>query len=349
MLDGFPEAPPVETGELDIHALIRIYKHLISCAQSHDTPFDPMKYLCVCVPPNLYANHTSAAYPIHPENPGVNADYAGDSNDTERATTLALWEHDNMIYTDIRTMSNALIHRFLSLLRSDDKEEYEEHHITNPNETFQECFQWFVDNFGDTDEPERERNRERMKKPWAMQDGWIRLTSQIESGRNYAHFCGKPISESDILDIAMTHILNTQLFAFEYAEWKGFPPQYKNWTNFKRHWKSKMTLKKTTTKTTSSEMGLSASGATTADDGAYDESMKQFSTAYSATQGSIQNLTNTTVNMLPAIMQELQLQRQQKQMMAQAINMGTANQWSNNGGGGNYGGGGGRNKNQRGK
>ena len=235
------------------------------------------------------------------------------------------------------------------MLRQDDKEEYKEHHITNPNETFQECFQWFVDNFGDTDEPERERNRERMKKPWAMQDGWIRLTSQIESGRNYAHFCGKPISESDILDIAMTHILNTQIFAREYEEWKGFPPQYKNWTNFKRHWKSKMTLKKTTMKTTSSEMGLNASGTNAVDDEVYGESMKQFSTAYSATQGSIQNLTNTTVNMLPAIMQELQLQRQQNQMMAQAINMGTANQWSNNGGGNNGGGGGWNNNNQRGK
>ena len=50
---------------------------------------------------------------------------------------------------------------------------------------FKDAFQIFLDNFGTTTEHEREENKNRMKAPWTLQDGWL---IRIDDGIIYALF-----------------------------------------------------------------------------------------------------------------------------------------------------------------
>jgi len=72
MLAAYPESPPPISGEPTIVELVLILKHLMACAQSHQSNIFCINLLYVCIPETLYHhyNDNNEAYPTDPTDTG---------------------------------------------------------------------------------------------------------------------------------------------------------------------------------------------------------------------------------------------------------------------------------------
>jgi len=79
------------------------------------------------------------------------------------------------------------VDRKLSLIAKPYKAEFNLKRYSDPNMNFKDAFQMFLDDFGATTEHDREENRNRMKAPWTLQDGWLILRKRIDDGIIYTY------------------------------------------------------------------------------------------------------------------------------------------------------------------
>ena len=129
-----------------------------------------------------------------------------------------MWEYNTKIFGDIETMNSALVDRFLSLISLIFKSNYEEYRMSNPEESFRDCVQYFINHFGATIENKQEANKEMMKAEWGIHQEWEALKKQIEDDITYASFAQHLIPDKEVVDIAMKVIMHTGLFANQYEE-----------------------------------------------------------------------------------------------------------------------------------
>ena len=109
-----------------------------------------------------------------------------------------------------------------------------------------ECLAYFVDRYGETNKSERTTKKTRMKTSWSLQDGYEKLQLHIEDGNIYAMFAAKPISDSKVVDIAISVIGQTGMFGDQYEQWHEWADYSKTCNDFKTFWKAKIKLKKNT-------------------------------------------------------------------------------------------------------
>ena len=331
MIAAFPEAAPKINGQPTLRELIRVIDHLIRCAQTHETDISPLKLLFLCIPPELYANYTAEAYPTIPNYPGPVPIYDPNQTGAEHANTKSTWEYHATRHADCKTMMSSLIDRFLSLIDLTYKSDFENHRISNPNITFRECFHWFIERYGDVNELDRDENKSRMKKAWTLQDGWENLRRQMEDGQLYAQFAQSPISEKEVVDIALLVIMKVGLFEQQYEAWKTEPNQ--SWFNFKTFWSAKVALKKSTAlRAGQFGYGMNAEEDTISDL-QMEQSIAQFTAGHQSTQSTIANLTNTNAQ----LQQQVMFQQQQAHNMYQqaAFQQNNNNNNNNNSNGNN--------------
>ena len=60
-------------------------------------------------------------------------------------------------------------------------------------------------------------------------------------------FSGQPISDLEVVDIAISGIFQTGIFGDQYEQWHELADDSKTWNDFKTFWKAKIKLKKNTT------------------------------------------------------------------------------------------------------
>ena len=144
--------------------------HLVQCSLSHKSDISSTNLLVVCTPQDIWGNYTAANYPIIPEGPGDTPEYFEGGDAAQQASTLAQWCYDNMLYQDYRTMNECIKHCFLASIPSIYLAEYDLHCIANPNKEFQVCFQWFIRKYGQTNEHDREQNKQCMSADWNLHD-----------------------------------------------------------------------------------------------------------------------------------------------------------------------------------
>ena len=70
MVAGFPAKIPSIEGEITLKELLRVFRHLIACSQSTVTGHDPLNFLYLVVPSELWGLYSAAAYPQAPRDPG---------------------------------------------------------------------------------------------------------------------------------------------------------------------------------------------------------------------------------------------------------------------------------------
>jgi len=132
---------------------------------------------------------------------------------------------------------------------------------------FKDAFQIFLDGFGATTEHDCEENKNRMKAPWTLQDGWLILQKRIDNGIIYALFAQHVIADKDVVNMTMQVILKTGIFALEYGEWHTKPKAQRTWGTLKAFMKEKCKLKKNM----SNAAGQFGFGMSDATDGDYDK------------------------------------------------------------------------------
>ena len=85
-------------------------------------------------------------------------------------------------------MNTTLVDCLFSLISGPYKEEFTLKQFSNPNMTFRHAFPVFLDNYRATLEHDGEENKNRMKAPWSLQDGWLVLQKWINDGIIFSLF-----------------------------------------------------------------------------------------------------------------------------------------------------------------
>ena len=124
-----------------------------------------------------------------------------------------------MLCQDFKTMNTAIVDQFLSLMEETYTNYFTNMRITNLGMQFCECLAYFVDKYGEMNKSERATNKTRMKTSWSLQYSYEKLQLQIEDGKIYAMFAGHPISDSEVVDIAIFVIGQTGMFGDQYEQW----------------------------------------------------------------------------------------------------------------------------------
>ena len=75
MLAGFPSAVPALDGDISPMELLRVFRHLIECAQSTTTPYHELNVLFLVVPPSVWPVYSNGPRPTPPIRPGTNPSY----------------------------------------------------------------------------------------------------------------------------------------------------------------------------------------------------------------------------------------------------------------------------------
>ena len=94
IIAAFPEIVNIIQGEPTIHNFLRVLQHLMVCAESHDYSNIKFNFLHVCLDRELYAVHTTDAYPRIYIYPGDVCEFTGitEGDMIAKATRYAEWQ-----------------------------------------------------------------------------------------------------------------------------------------------------------------------------------------------------------------------------------------------------------------
>ena len=75
MLGGFPSAVPAIDGDISPMELLRVFRHLIECAQWTITAYHELNFLFLVVPPSIWPVYSNGPRPTSPIRPGTDPSY----------------------------------------------------------------------------------------------------------------------------------------------------------------------------------------------------------------------------------------------------------------------------------
>ena len=129
-----------------------------------------------------YTSDAPDRYPASPTYPGDAPPY--DDNDSAVANTVIreTWQSHQKDYAECMHMNKALTDRFLSIFANEHRRGYNATIVSDPNRTFGNTFAHFYGQFGIRDKAEIEQNRDDMRKPWKVADGWKVLKDRFDNG-----------------------------------------------------------------------------------------------------------------------------------------------------------------------
>ena len=109
-------------------------------------------------------------------------------------------------------INKALTEHFLSIFANKHRRGYNAIIVSDPNSTFGNTFAHFYKQFGIRDEAKIEQNRDNMRKPWNIAEGWEVLKDRFDDGIAYAVFADATISAADALNMLISIIIKTRVF-----------------------------------------------------------------------------------------------------------------------------------------
>jgi hypothetical protein len=312
MVAGFPSTIAGIIGTPTQREMLRAFRHMISCSQSHFTDYNHLNWLFLVVPVNMWPYYAGDPLNVCPpliEHPGDSPSYDAMENETQNKTTADLWAKDMKDHVESNHMNKALCERFLSLFSTAQRKSYSNTLIKDPNRSFGETFEIFYKKFGKRDEVEIENNKDGMKAHWNVADGWDDLKDRFDDGIAFAAFADAAIENGDVLNMLLSVIVKTKQFEREYEEWHNLPNDSKTLINAFEWWEAK-TRTKIKFGATAGSMGRAAEYGGGANEGhepgtnmQYDDLVAEFARGHAATQETI-----TT--------QQAQLQQQAAAMLA---------------------------------
>ena len=118
-------------------------------------------------------------------------------------------------------------------------------------------------------------------------------------------FAGQPISNSEVVDIAISVIGQNGMFGDQYEQWHERADNAKTWNEFKTFWKAKIKLKKNKTMNVGQfEFGGNAQQVDQeVTNNQFEASMANFTDAHRITQSVVRNLTDTNSRLTNSIPQ----------------------------------------------
>ena len=159
-----------------------------------------------------YTSDAPDLYPAPPAYPGDAPPYDNNGSPVANTVIRETWQSNQKGYSECMHMNKALTERFLSIFANEHRRGYNATIVSNPNRTFSNTFAHFYKQFGIRDEAKIEQNRDNMRKPWNVADGWEVLKDRFDDGIAYAVFADATISAADALNMLISIIIKTRVF-----------------------------------------------------------------------------------------------------------------------------------------
>ncbi len=116
-------------------------------------------------------------------------------------------------------MNAALVKCWLRLLPLHIRNFYTQNQmVMNPNATFLEVFEYFLEQYAKSSKIEHQKNREKVLANWHPNDGFDALIAQIHEGVLYANSAQKPLKYHNIVDIETQVTMKSGMFSDTYIE-----------------------------------------------------------------------------------------------------------------------------------
>ena len=115
MLAGFPSAVPAIDGDISPMELLRVFRHLIECAQSTITAYHELNFLFLVVPPSVWPVYSNGPRPTPPVRPGTNPQSIN-SITVQNQMIKDQWAVSKKYFEEDQNMNKALTERFLELM-----------------------------------------------------------------------------------------------------------------------------------------------------------------------------------------------------------------------------------------
>ena len=117
------------------------------------------------------------------------------------------WQSQQKYYAECMHMNKSPTDRFLSIFANKHRRGYNATIVSDLNRKFGNTFAYFYKQFGIRDKAEIEQNRDDMRKPWNIADGWEVLKDQFDDGIAYAVFADATINAAEAFNILISVLL----------------------------------------------------------------------------------------------------------------------------------------------
>ena len=115
MVAGFPNAVPAIDGDISPMELLRVFRHLIECAQSTITAYEELNFLFLVLPPSVRPVNSNGPRPTPPMLPVTNPPYT-DGIAVHNQMIKDQWVVNKKYSEEDENMNKALAERFLKLV-----------------------------------------------------------------------------------------------------------------------------------------------------------------------------------------------------------------------------------------
>ena len=143
MLAGFPDAVPAIEGDISPMELLRVFRHLIECAQSTTTAYHELNFLFLVVPPSVWPVYSNGPRPTHPvSTAGHESAVYWWQRRPESDDQGSVGSKQNVFWRRSKH-DKALSERFLELVPAAQRQGYKDILVGDPNRRFETTFVYF--------------------------------------------------------------------------------------------------------------------------------------------------------------------------------------------------------------
>ena len=124
MVAGFPATIKGIIGKPTQRKLLRVFRHMITCSQSHVTNYCDLNCLFLVIPHNMWHYYTSNApdqYPAPPTCPGDAPPYDDNGSTVANTVIRKTWQSQQKDFAECMLMNKALTKRFLSIFANEHR------------------------------------------------------------------------------------------------------------------------------------------------------------------------------------------------------------------------------------
>ena len=293
--------PPIP-GRPNLYELLRVLKFICRNSQTTKSCLGPLGYLFVALPLEHYVRFTTTPLVIPGNTPSL-PNFLPGMNAGQREQVRLNWIAHKAENNNIANMNEALTSVFLEAIGTTYKKHLENDLVGRVTSNFWEIFNTFLTKYGKIKPMDLENNLIRMKKDWDPSSPIEDLFAQINDANEYSIFAQHPYGDRDLVQAGEVVLLRTNMFSAEYKDWRSHDLADRNWSSFQEWWQEAYDLKEEA-ETTAASMGYGnnaqqADGTSTqaSDDSAYEESVRNFGTAFAANSEAFATLSEANQQM----------------------------------------------------
>ena len=190
-----------------------------------------------------YTSDAPDLYPAPSAYPGDTPPHDDNGSTVANTVIRETLQSNQKDYAECMQMNKSLTEHFLSIFANNHRRGYNSTIVSDPNRTFGNTFAHFYEQFGIRDKAEIEQNRDNMRRPWKVADGWEVLKDRFDNRIAYAVFADATISASDDINMLIAVIVKTRVFQTQYEESHALPPGNRTLDNVWIWWGMKARLK----------------------------------------------------------------------------------------------------------